>query len=415
MKFPIIILKVVVLCFFHSVAHPQNYVANASFENLSGCPDDFFQIYKSPPWFSPDCEPLRPDRHGYAILFTSKNPCFSDLTGVPKNVWCYQDAHSGFSYAGIEIVSTKILESVYRQYIETKLQVSLEAGKKYYFSMFYNLCYSQPVSSDVICFKTDSLGAYFSENIVDKNPNCHPLPVSPQVHDEGRQVSPSQGWQELSGCITAKGNEQYLTIGNFADNDFSNCSAVDSIGYYLLIDDVALIPEINKQIDTTICNGNGWTMDAQKLRNEYLYLAGWKYQWSDGKTDIERKFTAPGNYILTVTNKDCFADTYNFKIGFGDCKCRDYIPNTFTPNGDNLNDKFIPHILCPIRQISGYKFSIFNRWGERIFFTSSETQAWDGTYKGKQVQAGEYVYLVQYKGGPTGDAKTVKGTVLVLR
>jgi len=85
-------------------------------------PDDFFQIYKSPPWFSPNCEPLRPDRHGYAILFTSKGGCANDLTGVPKNVWCYQSAHSGLSYAAIEVVSAKATDFVYRQFLETKLQ-----------------------------------------------------------------------------------------------------------------------------------------------------------------------------------------------------------------------------------------------------------------------------------------------------
>ncbi|MES1215729.1 MAG: gliding motility-associated C-terminal domain-containing protein [Bacteroidota bacterium] len=403
------------LFMFRMVLHSQNYVANASFENISSCPDDFFQIYKSPPWFSPDCEPLRPDRHGYAILFTSRAPCFSDLTGVPKNVWCYQDAHSGFSYAGIEILSANTIESTYRQYMETKLQLPLEAGKKYYVSLFYNLCYGQTVSPDIICFKTDSLGAYFSENIIDKNPNCHPLPVPPQVHDEGKQISPGQGWRELSGCITAKGNEQYMTIGNFADNVFSNCSSVDSIGYYVLIDDVAVIPEIAKQIDSVVCDGKDLTINADQLRNEYLYLGGWKYQWSDGNTDITRKFTSPGNYTLNVMNKDCFTDVYNFKIGFGECKCKDYIPNTFTPNGDNLNDTFIPHLICQSRQISGYKFSIFNRWGERIFFTTSETLAWDGTYKGQKVQTGEYVYLVQYKTGASDEINTVKGTVLVLR
>ena len=409
------IISLFVSLMVHIVLYAQNYVANPSFENISSCPDDFFQIYKAPPWFSPNCEPLRPDRHGYAILFTSAGICASDLTGVPKNVWCYQPAHSGLSYAGIEVVSANVLLSTYRQYLETKLQWPLETGKKYYFSMFFNLCYGQVVTSDIVCLKTDSLGAYFSDNIIDKNPNCQALPVSPQVYEGGKKISPAQGWQELSGCVVAKGNEQYLTIGNFANNSFSNCSAVDSIGYYLLIDDVAVIPEIKKQIDTVICDGKDWLINAQQFRKEYVTLTGWKYQWNDGSNDMERKFTAPGNYTLTVTNKDCFSDIYDFKIGFGNCTCKDYIPNTFTPNGDNLNDQFIPHIICQTRQISEYRFSIFNRYGTRIFFTTSETQSWDGTYKGEIVTNGEYVYLVQYKTDTSQEVKTVKGTILVLQ
>jgi gliding motility-associated-like protein len=398
---------------FYQVVYSQNYVANASFEDISDCPDDFFQIYKSPPWFSPNCEPLRPDRHGYAVLFTSKSPCASELTGVPKNVVCYQSAHTGVSYAGIEIVSTSTIEPVYRQYIETKLKWKLEAGKKYFFSMFYNLCYAEPVSIDVICFKTDSLAAYFSENIIDKNPNCDILPVSPQVLDAGKQMSPSQGWQELSGCFAAKGNEQYLTIGNFGGNSFSNCSAVDSIGYFLFIDDVSVLPEITKQIDTVICSENGWTLNAQQLRQEYLNVGGWSYQWSDGSTDIERKFTVSGNYTLKVINRDCFTDTYNFN--FTNCACKYYIPNTFTPNGDNLNDRFIPHISCQNQQISSFQFSIFDRWGKRIFSTNLENQAWDGTYQGKPAGIGEYVYLVKYKAGQSEEVRSIRGTVSLLR
>jgi gliding motility-associated-like protein len=414
MKILKVILFIVVMM-FQMVVCSQNRVANPSFEDISGCPDDFFQIYKAPPWFSPNCEPLRPDRHGYGILFTGKNPCTSDLTGVPKNVWCYENAHSGVSYAGIEILSAGTVGMVYRQYLETKLTTPLEAGKKYLFSMFYNLCYAQPVSSAIICFKTDSLGAHFSANAITKNPNCEVLPVLPQVIDAKKQIAPSQGWHELSNCFTATGDENYLTVGNFANNTFSNCSPVDSIGYYLLIDDVSVIPEITRQLDTVIRNVNDWTVNAQQLRGEYAALTGWQYQWNDGSTEMIRKFTAPGNYTLQVINKNCFTDVYNFKIEFIDYTCKEYIPNTFTPNGDNLNDKFIPHIICQNPQVSGYKFSIYNRWGTKIFFTYSETQAWDGTYRGEPVPSGDYVYMVEYKAGASQEVKKIKGRILVVR
>ena len=404
-----------VLLMFHMVLYSQNYIPNASFEDISDCPDDFFQIYKSPPWFSPNCEPFRPDRHGFAILFTGKDSCNNDLTGVPKNVWSYQGAHSGTSYGAVEIISAAKFIPEYRQYLETKLQQPLQAGKKYLFSMFYNLSYYAPVSADIICFKNDSLGAYFSETIVEKNHNCEILPVKPQVYGDGKKISPSAAWIELSGCITAKGNEEYVTIGNFANNISSNCSIVDSIGYYLFIDDVTVIAETTKQFDTVLCSVNDWKINAQQFRQEYATLGGWKYQWNDGSTDMERKFTAPGNYTLKVINKDCFTDEYNFKINFVDCFCKEYIPNAFTPNGDNVNDKFIPHINCQTQQVSEYRFSIFNRWGTRVFFTSSRTEAWDGTYMGQPAATGVYVYLVEYKAGESQKVKTVKGTVLALR
>ena len=403
------------LLLIYKVPRAQNLVANPSFEELSGCPDDFFQIYKAPPWFSPNCEPLRPDRHGYAILFTGKNPCNTDLTGVPKNIWCHQLAHSGSGYAGIEVVSARTLASDYRQYLETQLQQPLIGGKRYLFSMFYNLCYSQPVSSSVICFKTDSLGAHFSQTIIDKNRNCELLPVAPQVYGESKLISPSPVWHQLSGCVTANGNEKYLTIGNFGGDPFSNCAAVDSIGYYLFIDDVSVISEVTKDFDTVSCSGNGWKVNAKELRREYATLAGWNYQWSDGRTEMERQFATPGNYTLKVTNQNCFTDTYHFKIGFVDCSCQPHIPNAFTPDGDSRNDKFIPHLNCPTQQVSEYRFSIFNRWGMRIFFSSSQTEAWDGTFKGRPVTTGQYIYLLEYKAGLSQPLHKVKGTVSVLR
>jgi gliding motility-associated-like protein len=409
------LLKIILLLVFPTLLYSQNYVDNPSFERLNGCPDDFFQVYKAPPWFSPSCEPLRPDRHGYAILFTSRTPCFSDLTGVPKNVWCYQHAHTGFSYVGIEVVSAKVFGTPYRQFVETKLLQPLQAGKKYLFSMFYNLCYAEPVTPEIICFKTGSLGAHFSENIIDKNPNCQVLPVLPQVVDAGRQVSPSNDWLELKGCMTAKGNETYLTIGNFADNPSSNCSQVDSIGYYLFVDDVSVIPEIKKQIDTVVCNADEVTINAKQLRSEYTTMEGWAYKWNDGSGAMERKFTAAGNYSLYVSNADCFTDTFNFKIEFSDCSCKDYTPNTFTPNGDYLNDTFIPHIVCQTQQLSEYRFSVFDRWGRRIFFSTSQSQAWDGTYLGQIVNPGVYAYQVEYKARSSNELKRAKGTVLALR
>ena len=174
--------------------------------------------------------------------------------------------------------------------------------------MFYNLSYSKPVSSDFLCFKTDSLGAFFSDTIIDKNPNCEPLPVLPQVYEAGKQISPSSEWYGFSGCITAKGIEQYVTVGNFADNTFSNRATVDSIGYFLFIDDVSVIPEITKQFDTAICNVKEWKLNAQQLRKEYSTIEGGQYQWNDGNKDMERKFTTSGDYTLKVINKNCFTD-----------------------------------------------------------------------------------------------------------
>ncbi len=67
-----------------------------------------------------------------------------------------------------------------------------------------------------------------------------------------------------------------------------------------------------------------------------------------------------------------------------------YVPNSFTPNGNNINEVFIPY-LTGIK-IENYEFLIFNRWGEVIFKSTTLTEGWDGTFKGLPVSQGTYVW-----------------------
>ena len=71
-----------------------------------------------------------------------------------------------------------------------------------------------------------------------------------------------------------------------------------------------------------------------------------------------------------------------------------YIPNAFTPDGDGLNDIFIP----VGKGITEYTLQIFDRWGELIFQSSDFNTGWDGTYKSEPVPMGSYVYKISAKG-----------------
>lgn len=71
-----------------------------------------------------------------------------------------------------------------------------------------------------------------------------------------------------------------------------------------------------------------------------------------------------------------------------------FIPNTFTPNGDEHNELFRPVTYFVSEE--GYSFSIYNRDGEKIFETNNPQKGWDGTYNGSNVTNGNYVYNLQY-------------------
>jgi gliding motility-associated-like protein len=66
-----------------------------------------------------------------------------------------------------------------------------------------------------------------------------------------------------------------------------------------------------------------------------------------------------------------------------------FIPNSFTPNGDGLND---------VLKVYGYKIkelklAVFNQWGEKLFESGDQSRGWDGTYKGKVQPSGVYMYV----------------------
>ena len=74
-----------------------------------------------------------------------------------------------------------------------------------------------------------------------------------------------------------------------------------------------------------------------------------------------------------------------------------FVPSVFTPNGDEHNEVFRP-ITYFVSEV-GYSFSIYNRHGVELFSTDNPLKGWDGSYRGEQVQNGNYVYHLQFLNG----------------
>ncbi|MBT4337794.1 MAG: PKD domain-containing protein, partial [Bacteroidetes bacterium] len=87
-----------------------------------------------------------------------------------------------------------------------------------------------------------------------------------------------------------------------------------------------------------------------------------------------------------------------------------HVPNSFTPDGDFLNDSFTIKGTFVVE----YQISIFNRWGELMFTSNDINDPWDGKFKGQLCPLGQYFYTVSARG--TGVQRARKdGTVLLLR
>lgn len=86
------------------------------------------------------------------------------------------------------------------------------------------------------------------------------------------------------------------------------------------------------------------------------------------------------------------------------------VPTAFTPNGDGINDCF------GIKQwgnLDNIAFSIYNRWGERIFYSNTSTRCWDGRYKSIPQPSGTYVYHISFQSF-CGTVER-KGTLVLIR
>jgi gliding motility-associated-like protein len=89
------------------------------------------------------------------------------------------------------------------------------------------------------------------------------------------------------------------------------------------------------------------------------------------------------------------------------------VPNAFSPNNDGLNDVF------KVNKNNDYaisQFEVFDRWGNSIFLSTSNTPYWDGTYMGQPSDIGTYFYIVRANciGGKM-DEIVLKGTVSLVR
>ncbi len=117
------------------------------------------------------------------------------------------------------------------------------------------------------------------------------------------------------------------------------------------------------------------------------------------------KPTGDAFYILTVlSNNGCgiSIDSVFVKV------IQDiYIPNSFTPNKDGINDQWnIPALDA----YQNFEMFIFNRYGELVYKNSQINKGWDGMYKSSLLPTGTYVYIIKLN----VSGQVLKGTVMIL-
>jgi gliding motility-associated-like protein len=152
---------------------------------------------------------------------------------------------------------------------------------------------------------------------------------------------------------------------------------------------------VNPMNDTTICRGFPLVLYAHVTNT----ANGLKYSWSpDDELNCPNCTSAIAmprkslTYTITVTDSNSCIATDTVRITIDPCDIT--IPNAFTPNGDGLNDLY--RVYGHLDYFRNYSFSIYNRWGERVYYTEDVNGGWNGVYQGVDQELGTYFYMVLY-------------------
>ena len=168
---------------------------------------------------------------------------------------------------------------------------------------------------------------------------------------------------------------------------------------------------------TLICPDDKATFSDASLGQ----IAIWKWNFGNGNTyngqippDQYYNSLSNSNYdvpvSLTVENSlGCTSTiTKNITIIWN---CYIAVPSAFTPNGDGLNDYLYP---LNAYKAAGLKFSVYDRLGQKIFYTEDWTKKWDGTIKGKKADTGTYIWILSYLDTDTNTPVFLKGSTLLI-
>jgi len=148
--------------------------------------------------------------------------------------------------------------------------------------------------------------------------------------------------------------------------------------------------------DTTVNVGEKVLLDV--TISPYPKSAITTYRWSpqqglscvDCANPVVTSYNDENYYEVIVTyNKGCIAKSA--VTVFTDANPEIYTPNMFSPNGDGINDMFFVYGLG----IRDFDLKIFNRWGEKVYESTEQTQGWDGFFRNSKQEPGAYVYYVQ--------------------
>jgi len=246
-------------------------------------------------------------------------------------------------------------------------------------------------------------GCYFIDSLVLE---IYPLPVV-----ELEDATICEGETHMFDASSLGGTHHYWNGGM----DQPTYTATEEGWYvvqveneYCYVTDSAYLTVIQKPqeglpTDTTMCEGG--SLEFNFDNSEYSYL------WQDSIDSPDFTITQEGIYTLTVTN-ECGVSFFSMLVTPEDCSCEFYLPNAFSPGNDDVNETFKLFPDCPLNHLS---FSVFNRWGKKVFYSDELENEWDGTYDGDLLPQDVYVYTLEYSFEDIRQVHNKQGTITLIR
>jgi gliding motility-associated-like protein len=187
-------------------------------------------------------------------------------------------------------------------------------------------------------------------------------------------------WQPYGGNGAAA---TALTPGNYVVSvtDANGCTTQQQI----FIDSFPL-PQVVAQYDTTILQGGAALLfSSGGVDAQWMPADGLNCDTCFNPVASPVKSTT---YCVVVTDSNGCRASACVRVDVLDCPV--FIPNAFSPNHDGQNDFLCVRSNC----IDHAHFSVYDRWGEKVFETDDVTECWDGTYRGRDMESAVFYYVL---------------------
>jgi gliding motility-associated-like protein len=177
------------------------------------------------------------------------------------------------------------------------------------------------------------------------------------------------------------------------------CIGLDSIDIFMDYAPLDVLPD-----SITHCSDAPITLNAGENLAE-------TFTWSTSETSTSIIPTITGNYTLIATNY-CGTRTENIEVIYEKCEFTLFVPNSFTPNSDGINDVWFP----VFDELDEIQITVFNRWGDAVFEGNKQNFFWTGNVRGGDYFApnGIYPYKILYK-SKFGDDEIIFGHIVLAR